>query len=206
MSKPMKTRPTITDEQSEAAAIFAIQQRESQKVRKRPDRKVTAAAGENAANLTHSLKLMRLEPVDLTDADAVRERIAEYFAICLEDDERSTVAGLALAFGVDRRRMWEIQSGRTNKPIEVQELVRRAYQVINSQLESLMYSGKTNPVPAIFLLKANFQYEDVHKVELSATQPEDYETPEQIAARLDAKYADVAEIAKMMSEEPILIE
>lgn len=201
MSKPMKTRMTITDDQSEAAAIYAIQQRENQKVRKRPDSKVTAAAGENAENLAHSLKLMRLEPVDLTDAEAVRERITEYFTICLEDDERSTVAGLSLAFGVDRRRLWEIQAGKTNKPVEVQDLVRRAYQVINSQLESLMYSGKTNPVPAIFLLKANFQYEDTHRIELEAVQPEDYKTPDQIAAELSAKYADI--ITDFQADEPL---
>jgi hypothetical protein len=187
MSKPMKTRMTITDKQSEEAAIFAIQQRESLKARSRPDRKVTAAAGENAANLAHSLKLMRLEPVNLADAMAVQERIAEYFAICLEDDERSTVAGLALAFGVDRRRLWEIQAGKTNKPKAVQELIQRAYQVINAQLESLMYSGKTNPIPAIFLLKANFQYEDTHKIEIAPAQSDDSVlSPEEIVAQLEA--------------------
>ena len=64
-------------------------------------------------------------------------------------------------------------------------LIKRAYAILNAQLEDYMQNGKVNPVTGIFLGKNHFQYTDKQEIEVAAKNDAE-STPEE----LDMKYAD----------------
>lgn len=82
---------------------------------KRPDRKeamsIQTEPGDNRRYLKHNLKMWDWQKPDMTDPEAVFGRIKEYFQICAEDDMKPGVAGLALAFNVDRKTLWAWANG-----------------------------------------------------------------------------------------------
>ena len=73
---------------------------------KRPDSTAQLQPGDNRKFLEHDLKMWSWPAVDMTKPEAVTERIGNYFRICAEDDMKPSVAGMALAFGVDRKTLW----------------------------------------------------------------------------------------------------
>lgn len=161
---------------------------ESRKVRKRPDSQIQTEAGQNNRYLVHNLKLMRLEPLTLNDtAEEIESRIYEYFQICADDDMRPTISGLALSLGIDRRRLWEVNAGKSAHSKDKAAIIRRAYQLITAEIEGMMFSGQCNPIPAIFMLKNHAGFTDRQEIELSANrQDEEIQTAEE----LDRKYRD----------------
>ena len=127
--------------------------------------------GDNAKYIRHSLRIARLAKVDLSDNQAVENRMFEYFTICEEDDMKPSVAGLALAFDIDRRRLWEIREGRTGKNPAVSETLKKAMQLLDLQMVDYMQNGKINPVSGIFLMKNNFGYADKQEVVVTPQNP-----------------------------------
>lgn len=181
-------RKPMSKEEAEAAAI-ALAEKESRKVRKRPDRTAQPEPGDNARYTAHNLMLYELDPVSLDDAPAVKERTRTYFEICSQNDMKPSVAGYSLALGIDRRRLWEIVSGKVVKPPAVVDSLKRAYLMLNAQMEDYMQNGKINPIAGIFLSKNAFGYTDKQEIEVSASAG-DAESPEQLAA----KYADAVAV------------
>lgn len=182
-------RKPMTEEEAMAAAL-ALTERENKKVRKRPDSTVQTMPGDNAKYTAHNLMLYRLKPVSFESAEEIDERIETYFDICQQNDMKPSVAGFSLALGVDRRRLWEIITGKVVKPDAVVDSLKRAYLILNAQMEDYMQNGKINPVSGIFLMKNSFQYQDKQEIQVSANQP-DAETPDQIAQKVaDAIPAD----------------
>lgn len=122
--------------------------------------------GDNTKYLLVSMKLAGLPKVDLYDSDAVQTRLNEYFQIHADNDMKPTVAGMGLALGVDRRRLWEIKVGNTHNntlpdlPKATSDSIKRAYEMIENLMENYMQNGKINPVSGIFLMKNNFGYQD----------------------------------------------
>ena len=121
--------------------------------------------GDNTKYLSVNLKLFAMEKIDIRDADAVQQRIGEYFTIYAEADLKPTVAGLAMALGIDRRRLWEIKAGvqHTSPPKvsdSVRDWIKKAYDILENMWEIYMGNGKINPVSGIFLGKNNFGYQD----------------------------------------------
>ena len=123
--------------------------------------------GDNAKYIGVSLKLFNLPAIDLHNPVQVQERLNEYFTIHTEADLKPTVAGMAMALGIDRRRLWEIRSGNyhTSKdlselPSETTDYIKRAYDFMETLWENYMQNGKINPVSGIFLGKNNFGYQD----------------------------------------------
>ena len=119
--------------------------------------------GDNAKYLLVSLKLSNLPKIDIRNVEQVQTRIQEYFTIQAENDLKPTVAGLGLALGVDRRRLWEIKTGNAKAmdlPTSVADSVKRAYEIMENLWENYMQNGKINPVSGIFLGKNNFGYQD----------------------------------------------
>ena len=187
MARPY--RKEYTEEEALAAAT-ALAEKESRKVRKRPDSTVQAAEGDNAKYTAHNLMLYRLKPVSFESAEEIEERTETYFEICQQNDMKPSVAGYALALGISRKTLWEYVSGKTVKAKAVTDLLKRAYLVLNAQMEDYMQNGKINPVSGIFLMKNSFQYQDKQEITVSANQP-DAETPDQIAQKVaDAIPAD----------------
>lgn len=126
--------------------------------------------GENANNVKHTMRIATLPLIDQTDEQEVMSRIEEYFDICIQDDMRPTVAGLALALGTNRTSLFDWRVGKVQRiPQEVSALVDRAIAILNAeQEENVANSG--NVVGQIFLMKNSFDdYTDkrevIHRVE-----------------------------------------
>jgi len=106
--------------------------------------------------------LFRLPRIkDRNNVEEIRERIGYYLDLCQEHKVMPTVAGLALAFGVDRRTLWTwLDDGNSNmlKNREALDTLKSVYLSINSQYEMLLTEGKMVPVSAFFLMQNNFGY------------------------------------------------
>ena len=133
---------------------------------KRPDKAIAGSVhtepGENTRYILHDMKLSNLPCIDINNTTAVSSRINQYFSICAEDDIKSSVASLALAFGFSRFVLFDMLNGR-NKSITNSEslhTIKKAYDSINSYYEHMMNNGKINPVAGIFLMKNNMGYKD----------------------------------------------
>ena len=111
-----------------------------------------------------SLQLFKMNKVDLHNPDAVQDRLAEYFQIHFDADVKPTVAGMAMALGMDRRRLWEVKVGVTDRnqdlPTLTRDYIKKAYDFVENLMENYMQNGKINPVSGIFLMKNNFGYVD----------------------------------------------
>ena len=119
--------------------------------------------GDNQKYIGVSLKLFNLPSIDLKDPEQVQARLTEYFQIQFDADVKPTVAGMAMALGIDRRRLWEIRAGNEkayNLPTSVSDSIKKAYDFMENLWENYMQNGKINPVSGIFLGKNNFGYQD----------------------------------------------
>jgi hypothetical protein len=123
------------------------------------------------------MKFFDMPRVDLHDPKAVHERLCEYFQIYGEADLKPTVAGMAMCLGVDRRRLWEIKTGAAvggttmnDLPRETLDLVKKAYEILETTMENYANAGKINPVMAIFMMKNHFGYQDKTEYVLTPNQ------------------------------------
>lgn len=144
--------------------------------------------GDNTKYLMLNIELMNMPDIDLKDPDAVKQRVNDYFVLYANYDMKPTVAGLGMALGLDRRRLWEIKTGNHTSstpklPPSVEDTIKKAYKLMENLWESYMNSGKINPVSGIFLGKNNFGYQDkTEYVVTPNTQHDDYD-PEDIRRR-----------------------
>ena len=147
--------------------------------------------GDNTKYMIVTTKLFNLPTIDLHKPELVQERLNEYFEIHAQADMKPTVAGMAMALGVDRRRLWEIKTGALvggttpiNLPEESLVLIKKAYNYLETLWENYMHNGKINPVSGIFLAKNNFGYQDKveHVITPNMNNSADY-SAEDIRAR-----------------------
>ena len=134
--------------------------------------------GDNTRIVQTNMKFFDMPKVDLHDPEAVHERLCEYFRIYGEADLKPTVAGMAMCLGVDRRRLWAIANNQPNggdgymakvSP-EVADLVKKAYEILETSMENYANAGKINPVMAIFMMKNHFGYQDKTEYVLTPNQ------------------------------------
>jgi hypothetical protein len=85
------------------------------------------------------MKLMEFGKIDLKDSDAVKQRLGEFFKLHADNDMKPTVAGMAMALGVDRRRLWEIKTGNlkgglseSNLPPVTLDSIKKAYLLMEN--------------------------------------------------------------------------
>ena len=123
--------------------------------------------GDNAKYLALGRELFNLPTIDLREPEQVKDRLNEFFVIHENYDMKPTVAGMGMALGLDRRRLWEIRTGNfgTQKslselPTLSKDLIKKAYEYMEILWENYMQNGKINPVSGIFLGKNNFGYQD----------------------------------------------
>ena len=134
--------------------------------------------GDNTRIVQTNMKFFDMPRVYLKNPDAVRERLCEYFKIYGEADLKPTVAGMAMALGVNRRTLWAIANDqptggngyKLNLPPESTDLVKKAYEMLEMSMEAYANSGKINPVMAIFMLKNHWQYADKTEYVLTPNQ------------------------------------
>ena len=149
--------------------------------RRRPDNDIqTAAPGDNAAMLYKNLAVWNLPPIDRQDPVQVENRITEYFEICLKNDMKPSVAGLAMALKCDRTTFWKIAHGADGYdrryPAEVRSLARQAYQMLSVMTEDWLLNGKVNPAAGIFYAKnLGMGYKDISDLVVQGSSaPETY--------------------------------
>ena len=123
--------------------------------------------GDNTKYLALGRELFNLPTIDLKDPQQVIDRLNEFFVIHENYDMKPTVAGMGMALGLDRRRLWEIKTGNfggngkySNLPTLTQDSIKKAYEYMEILWENYMQNGKINPVSGIFLGKNNFGYQD----------------------------------------------
>ena len=132
--------------------------------------------GDNTKYLALGRELFNLPSIDLKDPEQVRNRLDEFFVIHEKYDMKPTVAGMGMALGLDRRRLWEIKTGSAkpyNLPTEVSDSIKKAYEYMEILWENYMQNGKINPVSGIFLGKNNFGYQDKTEYVLTPNQQTD---------------------------------
>ena len=144
--------------------------------------------GDNTRIVQTSMKFFDMPRVDLKNPEAVRERLAEYFKIYGEADLKPTVAGMAMALGINRRTLWSIANDQPSGgngykmilPEETTNLVKKAYEMLEMSMEAYANGGKINPVMAIFMMKNHFGYQDKTEYVLTPNQKQesDYDADE----------------------------
>ena len=139
--------------------------------------------GDNTKYLALGRELFNLPTIDLKDPEQVRYRLDEFFVIHEKYDMKPTVAGMGMALGLDRRRLWEIktgnfgtQKGLSELPTLTKDSIKKAYEYMEILWENYMQNGKINPVSGIFLGKNNFGYQDKteHVVTPNVNNDSDY--------------------------------
>jgi hypothetical protein len=144
--------------------------------------------GDNAKYIGVSLQLFNLPKIDLHKPEDVQVRLSEYFQIHIEADLKPTVAGMAMALGIDRRRLWEIKSDVADRnqdlPTLTRDSIKKAYDFLETLWENYMHNGKINPVSGIFLAKNNFGYQDKQDIVVTPNTHNDSDySAEDIRAR-----------------------
>ena len=143
--------------------------------------------GDNTKIVLTNMKFFTMPPIDLHDPNAVQERLCEYFQIYGDADMKPTVAGMGMALGLDRRRLWEIKTGNhvnvggyKDLPSETVDLIKKAYEILETSMEAYANAGKINPVMAIFMMKNHFGYQDKTEYVLTPNQKQesDYDADE----------------------------
>lgn len=121
---------------------------------------------ETADMLKFNLLLYNMPPIDHSDPAQLKDRIQTYFDLCVEYERRPGAAGLATAIGVTRQALLNWRNGATRPSSEHQQIMEKAFSVIDSMMEQFMLTGKVNPVSGIFLMANNHGYRQ--KVEVTA--------------------------------------
>lgn len=119
-----------------------------------------------------TISMWKLPQIDINDPQQVEERIEWYFNHCGELELKPSVAGLAVAIGVDRRTIYNWANGNTRNNQPHFLLIKRAVEMILYNLEIYSQDGKMNPAIAIFLLKNHGGYTDVQQLTVEAKQQE----------------------------------
>lgn len=155
----------------ETEAIEIVKKQKSRRPARSEELSVQAEPGEMTLMLRNALAVYEMPKIDTDDPVQVEDRINDYLRLCAERDMKPSVAGLALALGIDRRTLWTWVTGQRNKPREVVDTIKRAYLILNSMMEEWMQNGKINPVSGIFLMKNNFGYTDRSEVVVTPNDP-----------------------------------
>lgn len=119
----------------------------------------------NAKIIAHGMRVLDLPKLDLSDPDAVRQRISDYFAACAEDVLRPTVEGMGNWLGMNRGTLSNIMGGFTQgvtlgvTPASYEE-IKKGYDILSQLYASNLSEEKGSPVKWIFYGKNNFGYVD----------------------------------------------
>ena len=157
--------------------------------------------GDNTKFLMANIELMNMPDIDINNPEEVQQRVNDYFKLYASYDMKPTVAGLGMALGLDRRRLWEIKTGAAvgghgnqHLPPETLDTVKKAYKLMENLWETYMNSGKINPVSGIFLGKNNFGYQDKTEYVLTPNQKQDSDyNADEISKRYLAESATIVD-------------
>ena len=147
--------------------------------------------------LRHALGNINLPPIDISDPKQVEDRIFWYFSKCADDDVRPTVAGMQNSLGINHDTLWMWKTGGARKQTH-QQVILRAYSVLDELWEHYMMNGKINPVSGIYLGKVMFGHNEEQHIKVTATSQNDYsmdsKTLEQKYSQLPIDDEDIIDI------------
>ena len=154
--------------------------------------------GDNTKFLQLNMELFNMPSIDLHDEEAVAKRLDEYFALYAKYDTKPTVAGMAMALGMNRRTLIAIVNDyatggsgyKTALPQEVALVIKKAHYLLENLWENYATNGKINPVTAIFLGKNNFGYQDKTEYVVTPNVQQDNYDPDSIRQRYLIDSAD----------------
>ena len=154
---------------------------------------LTTALDEHLAKTLEVVSaLMTWQDINLHDPKEVHRRCMEYFNLMAQLGKRPLVVGLAMALGIDRRRLYEITRGQvtpnkeTRIPQECKDIIIKAYRVLELNWEDLITNGKIPPISGIFLGKNNFGYLSDTEVIVTPKNPlGEVEDPEVVRKRIE---------------------
>lgn len=111
--------------------------------------------------------------IDINSDEQVEQRINDYFDYCIEAQLRPTVEGLSLALGIDRKTMYNWETGKTRAQFSDYRLhvIKKAKDYIAFLMSDLVMEGKINPVTWIFYAKNYFGMSDKQEVILTPNNP-----------------------------------
>ena len=181
------TDETTSPEVVEATAEIAKEKLDETKPKKKETRGhkkgdvLLNDPGDNKKFMKVNMVLFNMDKVDMTDVEAVQNRINEFFMLYAENDMKPTIAGMAMALGTDRKTLWAMKTGGAangqgyvyDLPPEVSLTLKKAYNLMENLWEQYMSSGKINPVSGIFLGKNNYGYQDKTEYVLTPNQQSD---------------------------------
>ena len=134
-----------------------------------------AEPGDNSKATMFIQALNKFDRVDLSDENAVKQRMDEFWQLCIDFDTKPQVSGMADVLGLDRRRLWEITHDVPHRNLEcssaTRDLIKKEYRKLEVLWEYYILNGKVNPVSAIFLGKNNFDYADRQEITLTPAPP-----------------------------------
>ena len=134
-----------------------------------------AEPGDNSKATMFIQALNKFDRVNLSDEKAVKQRMDEFWQLCIDFDTKPQVSGMADVLGLDRRRLWEITHDVPHRNLEcssaTRDLIKKEYRKLEVLWEYYILNGKVNPVSAIFLGKNNFDYADKQEITLTPGSP-----------------------------------
>lgn len=125
--------------------------------------------GDNTKFLAHALAVRNMPEIDTSDPTQVKQRINDYFTLCVQNDVKPSVKGFLNALRVAKSTLWEWKQGNFRAGTH-QQIICEAYDVLEALWEDYMLNGKINPVSGIFLGKNNFGYADKQEYVLTPNQ------------------------------------
>lgn len=119
-------------------------------------------AGDNTKYTLHNLDIMALPPLDIRicKQQELEKRCFDYVEICMRNDMKPTMAGLALSLNMSRSALLDYMNGNYPMPTVNREVLKRFSGLLNSLMEDFLMNGKVNPVAGIFIAKNDYGYKD----------------------------------------------
>lgn len=116
--------------------------------------------GDNTRFLRYSRASESLPPIDISDSEAVWERIAMYFDYCELNDRKPNVVGVCNWLGIDRTTWYMWKTGQYRNGTH-HNMIKKADGELEEMWVDMMLNGKVNPASGIFIGKNHFGYRDV---------------------------------------------
>lgn len=145
----------------------------------------------NRRYLRFMLPFYHMPPVNTDNPDEVDERVNLYFDACLREGFVPTMAGLAVAVGVDRRTLAKWAEGARREGQAHGQAVKRFKMLSTGMIIDGMLNGTIQAIPGIFVTSNDGDYEQkaTHTVQVEPGVTSGM-SQEQLAKRYSADVID----------------
>ena len=123
----------------------------------------------NRDQINFMMEIMPKEPLDKSDVAEMQRRFENYLRVCAERDMKVSNQGAYLAIGISKENVYDWTVRRQSNP-ERAQFIKKVQEICAFYRESLMASGKLNPVVGIFWQKNYDGMKDQQEVVLTPNQ------------------------------------